>query len=44
MAIFNIFSLYSHQTVAAVLVPPSKDVVISIAVEAIIQQDRIHTL
>jgi hypothetical protein len=30
---------YSHQLVAAVLVHPSKDVVIPIAVEAIIQQD-----
>jgi hypothetical protein len=34
---------YSHQMVAAVLVHPSKDVVIPIAVEAIIQQDRIHS-
>jgi hypothetical protein len=43
MAAFAMFSLYSHQMVAAVLVHPSKDVVIPIAVEAFIQQDGIHS-
>jgi hypothetical protein len=36
MAAFDMFSLYSHQMVAAILVHPSKEMVIPIAVEALL--------